>query len=70
MPEKTPIPEDHPLKPINPYGANKLEVEGLLAEAAKAHGLPWLRFATSTRLVAIPMARSAKSMIRKRISFR
>lgn len=42
MPEKTPIPEDHPLKPINPYGANKLEVEGLLAEAGKTRGLPWV----------------------------
>ena len=42
LPEQTPIPEDHPLRPINPYGANKLEVEKLLTQTGTSHGLPWV----------------------------
>ena len=33
------IDEDHPKAPINPYGASKLMVERVLADAAKAYGL-------------------------------
>ncbi|MFC7334013.1 UDP-glucose 4-epimerase GalE [Rhodocista pekingensis] len=33
-PLRTPIAEDHPLRPINPYGETKLRVEELLAAAA------------------------------------
>lgn len=33
------IDEDHPRWPINPYGASKLMVERILADAASAHGL-------------------------------
>jgi len=33
------IDEDHPKAPINPYGASKLMVERMLADAAIAHGL-------------------------------
>lgn len=33
------IDEDHPKQPINPYGASKLMVERILADAAVAHGL-------------------------------
>lgn len=33
------IDEDHPKLPINPYGAGKLMVERILADAAAAHGL-------------------------------
>jgi UDP-arabinose 4-epimerase len=42
MPEKVPIPEDHPLRPINPYGWSKLFVEMMLADAGLAHKLPWI----------------------------
>src|SRR5262245_36756778 len=35
-PEKLPYPEEHPLRPENPYGENKLEIERLLAEKAQA----------------------------------
>lgn len=38
-PERTPIPEDHPLAPINPYGNSKLAVERMLADFETAHGL-------------------------------
>ena len=33
------IDEDHPTQPINPYGASKLMVERILADAAGAYGL-------------------------------
>jgi UDP-glucose 4-epimerase len=33
------IDEDHPKTPINPYGASKLMVERILADAAQAYGL-------------------------------
>ena len=32
MPEEIPIREDHPTRPINDYGKNKLEVENLLKD--------------------------------------
>ncbi len=38
-PERVPIDEDTPKAPINPYGASKLAVERLLADAAMAYGL-------------------------------
>ena len=37
-PERVPITEEHPLRPINPYGFTKLAVERLLADLAP-HGL-------------------------------
>lgn len=33
------IDEEHPKAPINPYGASKLMIERILADAAHAHGL-------------------------------
>ena len=38
-PENTPIPETHPLRPVNPYGRTKLAVEQMLADAAAASEL-------------------------------
>ena len=38
-PEKTPIGEDHPCRPTNPYGTSKLCVEQMLADCDRAHGL-------------------------------
>ncbi|HSA90262.1 MAG TPA: UDP-glucose 4-epimerase GalE [Burkholderiales bacterium] len=35
-PERLPIAEDHPLRPVNPYGKSKLIVEHLLADLASA----------------------------------
>lgn len=37
-PQSTPISEDQPLRPINPYGATKVAVENALASYAKAYG--------------------------------
>jgi UDP-glucose-4-epimerase GalE len=36
-PDRIPIPEDAPQKPINPYGASKLTVERALADYAQAY---------------------------------
>lgn len=39
LPRSARIDEDHPTAPINPYGASKLMVERVLADAAGAYGL-------------------------------
>jgi len=38
-PDILPVDEDAPCRPINPYGASKLAVERLAADAAAAHGM-------------------------------
>jgi len=38
-PERTPIPEDHPTRPANPYGRAKRMVEEILRDYERAHGL-------------------------------
>lgn len=43
VPGRTPIPEDHPVAPVNPYGRTKRMVEVMLEDLAQAYGL---RFAT------------------------
>ena len=37
-PERVPIPEEAPIRPINPYGQTKAAVEQLLADVAASHG--------------------------------
>ena len=39
VPDRVPIAEDHPQRPINPYGASKLMIERMLADFDSAHGL-------------------------------
>jgi UDP-glucose-4-epimerase GalE len=39
IPTKVPITEDHPQRPINPYGFTKLAIEHALADYAHAYGL-------------------------------
>src|SRR5258708_2631399 len=38
-PESTPMAEDHPQRPVSPYGASKLMVERILGDFAAAYGL-------------------------------
>lgn len=38
-PEDVPISEDHPRRPVNPYGRSKLMVEEILSDAARAYGV-------------------------------
>lgn len=40
-PQKTPMAEDHPQLPVNPYGESKLMVERLLGCYGAAYGLGW-----------------------------
>jgi len=39
IPNQTPIPEDHPLTPINPYGGSKVAFEQVLHWMSRAHPL-------------------------------
>jgi UDP-glucose-4-epimerase GalE len=41
-PERTPIDESHPQRPINPYGETKLAIERALPHIARATGLSWM----------------------------
>ncbi len=41
VPEVVPIPEDHPQRPINPYGETKVAVEHALRWYGEAYGLSW-----------------------------
>ncbi|MGE5582604.1 MAG: UDP-glucose 4-epimerase GalE [Bacillota bacterium] len=41
-PERTPIPEDHPKNPTNPYGFSKLTFEGILKAYDLAYGLKYI----------------------------
>jgi UDP-glucose-4-epimerase GalE len=43
-PRETPIPESHPLEPINPYGRSKLMVERILADFESAYGFSCTSF--------------------------
>ncbi len=40
-PKKVPIPEDAPLKPINPYGKSKLMAEELIKDASVAYSIQY-----------------------------
>jgi UDP-glucose-4-epimerase GalE len=40
-PIRVPIPEDHPLAPVSPYGDTKLFVEKILQRYGDAYGLRW-----------------------------
>ena len=42
-PEYTPIDEEHPQAPINPYGASKLMIERIMKDYDKAYGLKSIR---------------------------
>jgi len=38
-PQISPIPDDHPPAPINPYGESKRIIEGILGDVGRAHGM-------------------------------
>ena len=44
VPDKLPITEDLPQRPINPYGQTKLDVETMLKACAPAYGLSFAAF--------------------------
>ncbi|MCL2669256.1 MAG: UDP-glucose 4-epimerase GalE [Syntrophaceae bacterium] len=39
IPEQIPIPEDHPQRPINPYGRSKLMMEQIIKDYGNAYGI-------------------------------
>ena len=41
IPNDIPITEDHPLKPVNPYGRGKVMVEQILKDYSNAYGLQY-----------------------------
>ncbi|AEH45540.1 UDP-glucose 4-epimerase [Thermodesulfatator indicus DSM 15286] len=42
VPKEVPIPEEHPVSPINPYGTSKAMVENMLTDCHNAYGLPYV----------------------------
>jgi len=42
IPERLPVAEEHPQRPVNPYGESKLFVERVLHWYAQAYGLRWV----------------------------
>lgn len=53
-PERVPIPETHPQRPISPYGASKVMVERVLADFAIAYGLRSVALRYFNAVGAIP----------------
>ncbi len=60
-PTVVPVPEDLPLKPINPYGRSKLMTEWMLQDAAKAHDLRYVALRYFNVAGADPRGRSGQS---------
>jgi UDP-glucose 4-epimerase len=60
-PPVTPIPEDAPLNPINPYGRSKLMSEWMLADAARAHPLGYVALRYFNVAGADPRGRAGQS---------
>ncbi len=61
MPEKLPIPEEHPIKPINPYGASKAFVERILQDMETAYGFKYASLRYFNAAGADPLARIGES---------
>lgn len=61
MPERMPIGEDTPTRPINPYGQSKLMTELMLRDAASAYGLRHVVLRYFNVAGADPAGRSGQS---------
>jgi len=61
IPEVSPVSEDSPKKPINPYGMSKLMTEIMLADTARAHPLNYCALRYFNVAGADPQARSGQS---------
>ncbi len=60
-PEVSPVTEDTPRLPINPYGMSKLMTEYMLADTAKAHPLNYCALRYFNVAGADPLARTGQS---------
>lgn len=61
IPEVSPVSEDTPRQPINPYGMSKLMTEFMLADTARAHPLNYCALRYFNVAGADPQARSGQS---------
>lgn len=61
VPEVSPVSEDSPTRPINPYGMSKLMTEIMLADSARAHPLNYCALRYFNVAGADPAARSGQS---------
>ncbi len=61
IPEESPVREETPRRPINPYGMSKLMTELMLADVAKAHPLNYGALRYFNVAGADPQARSGQS---------
>jgi UDP-glucose 4-epimerase len=61
IPESSPIPEDAPTRPINPYGMSKLMTEAMLRDTAAAHPLNYGALRYFNVAGADPRGRSGQS---------
>ena len=61
VPETSPVTENSPKSPINPYGWSKLMTEQMLADAAAAHGFNFCALRYFNVAGADPQARSGQS---------
>ena len=61
MPEESPVREDMPKAPINPYGWSKLMTEQMLADASAAHGFNYCVLRYFNVAGADPAGRSGQS---------
>ncbi len=61
IPEKSPVSEDSPKLPINPYGMSKLMTETMLADVAAAHPLNYCALRYFNVAGADPRARTGQS---------
>ncbi len=61
IPESSPVGEDSPKQPINPYGMSKLMTEIMLADTARAHPLNYCALRYFNVAGADPQARSGQS---------
>jgi UDP-glucose 4-epimerase len=61
VPEVSPVTEDSPRLPINPYGMSKLMTEIMLADTAKAHALNYCALRYFNVAGADPQARTGQS---------
>jgi UDP-glucose 4-epimerase len=61
IPEVSPVTEDCPQRPINPYGMSKLMTEAMLGDVARAHPLNFCALRYFNVAGADPRARSGQS---------
>jgi UDP-glucose 4-epimerase len=57
IPEKVPVTEDAPFKPINPYGKSKAMIEEILDDCSQAYGLRYVSLRYFNVAGADPMGR-------------